>query len=321
MRVLGGLLGASVLLVATLVTATRFLTAGDRYLSILAALSPYAVIGFVLVLLGVGIALLRGSRGRTVLALTVVAVVGVAAHLVWLAPRFVADARPAGDARLRVLTANLQFSRADPVRLVRDLRRQGVDVAVLEEVRPYGLTLLERAGLRRVLPNVVGTPADSARGTMVFSRLPLSAADTLPLGNAGVGVTVRSPLGAFRLLAAHTAQPVDDGPGWVRDLGVLRERAAAAVADGPTVVAGDLNATVDHRLLRGVLGVGLTDAVDGAGSGWQPTWPNAYGYDWTRPIVAIDHVLTSKQLVAVDTRTIELRGSDHRGLLVVLSRR
>lgn len=319
MRVVGGVLAALVLVLATAVSLTRFSTAGSRPLALLAAVSSYAVVGFVVVLLAAGVVALAGWRTRPVAVVAVLALAGVVAHAVWLAPRFVADDRPRASApTVRLLTANLQFSEADPVRLVDDVRRQRVDVAVLEEVRPYGLELLERAGLTRVLPHVAGRPTSTASGTMVFSRYPLGAATALPLGNGGLAVTVR---GHFRLLACHTAQPLDQPGRWAADLRLLRRAAARASAAGPTVVAGDLNATLDHRLLRDVLGAGVDDAVDTAGSGWQPTWPVGFGRSWTRPVVAIDHVLTGGRLVAVRTRTLALPGSDHRGLLAEIARR
>lgn len=319
MRVVGGVLALLVLVVATVVSLTRFSSAASRPLALLAALSPYAVVGFALVLLGAGVAALAGRRSRSIAAVAVLALAGVVAQAVWLAPRFVADDAPRASAvPVRLLTANLQFSEADPVRLVDDVRRLRVDVAVLEEVRPYGLELLERAGLRRALPHVAGSPSATASGTMVFSRYPLGAAAPLPLGNGGLEVTVR---GHFRLLAAHTAQPLNGPDRWVADLRVLREAAVRSVRSGPTVLAGDLNATLDHRPLRSVLGAGLSDAADQAGSGWQPTWPVAFRFSWTRPLVAIDHVLVDDRLVAVRTRTLALPGSDHRGLLAEIARR
>ena len=325
MRVLLGFVAALVLLGSALVTATRFLASGNRYLATLAALSPYAVLGFAVVLLGCLLALALRSRGRALGVLVLVAVVGVAAQASWLVPRFVADDQPAGGGpRLRMMTANLQFGNADAATVLRAVRRERLDLLVLEELTPPELARLDSGGLRRLLPNTAGRPAYTAQGTMVFSRLPLSGATTFPLANVGVAVTVGTAgrsVGAFRLLASHTAQPVDNTAAWVQDLATLREQTQGAVAAGPTVLAGDLNATVDHRLLRRVLHAGLTDAVDDAGSGWQPTWPSAYRFSWTRPVVAIDHVLTSRQLVAVRTRTVALPGSDHRGLVADLVRR
>jgi hypothetical protein len=39
------------------------------------------------------------------------------------------------------------------------------------------------------------------------------------------------------------------------------------------LIAGDFNATLDHRVLRRLLGRGYADAADAAGDGLTWTWP------------------------------------------------
>jgi endonuclease/exonuclease/phosphatase family metal-dependent hydrolase len=82
---------------------------------------------------------------------------------------------------------------------------------------------------------------------------------------------------------------------------------------------GDFNASSDHVLFRDVLDAGVRDAAEQAGSGWQPTWPTTrYGQDWLRPLLTIDHVLTSEHWVAVDTDTVEIPRTDHLALVAKL---
>ncbi|MDQ6641448.1 MAG: endonuclease/exonuclease/phosphatase family protein, partial [Actinomycetota bacterium] len=124
----------------------------------------------------------------------------------------------------------------------------------------------------------------------------------------------------FRLLAVHTAQPVDETSSWRRDLATLRVRTAEAVKAGPTLVVGDFNATRDHSAFRKILATGVSDAADVANSGWQPTWPTRSRAWYLRPLIAIDHVLSSGQYAAVRTDSISVSGTDHRALVVQLDR-
>ena len=68
--------------------------------------------------------------------------------------------------------------------------------------------------------------------------------------------------------------------------------------------------------------LGLRDAAEQAGSGWQPTWPTR---DWNpllRPLIAIDHVLGNKRFRRPSgRRTVEPEDSDHLALIAELSRR
>jgi endonuclease/exonuclease/phosphatase family metal-dependent hydrolase len=155
---------------------------------------------------------------------------------------------------------------------------------------------------------------------MVFSRFALGPVRPLPVSNGGLSVEVGAPR-PFRLLAVHTAQPVDEATRWHRDLLEVRRRAAAAVRGGPTRVVGDFNATRDHPWFRAILGVGLRDAAEQANAGWQPTWPTGARAWYLRPLITIDHVLVSAQFEAVDTGTVAVQGSDHQALVVDLHRR
>ncbi|MCW2761814.1 MAG: hypothetical protein JWR85_2015, partial [Marmoricola sp.] len=232
-----------------------------------------------------------------------------------LAPLY--DGGSAGRADLTVMTANLEFGRGDAVTVVRTVASEKVDVLVLEEVNPRALNSLRTAGLAELLPHQLGEARWDASGTMVFSRHPLDTPRPFRLGNTGLDVRVRAPQ-PFRLLAVHAAQPVGWPKPWANDMRAVLQRSASTVDQGPTIVAGDFNATRDHEQLRAVLDTGLRDAAEQAGSGWQPTWPSRYREGWYRPVIAIDHVLTSHQYEAISTSTVEVARTDHLALVVQL---
>jgi endonuclease/exonuclease/phosphatase (EEP) superfamily protein YafD len=282
----------------------------------MASFSSYAVIGFVLVLVICVFALRRAPRRWWVVAGAVIAALGLAVQAWVLVPLFVGGSDTKSD--LTVMTSNLQFGRGDTTAVVRTVASEDVDVLVLEEVTPEALERLVKAGLAELLPHRGGEAVAGADGTMAFSRYPLTTSRPLRLGKGGVDVQVAAPE-PFRLLAVHANYPLEGAGRWLADLETIRDRTAAAVDQGPTLVVGDFNATHDHEPLRAVLDAGVRDAAEQAGSGWQATWPTKrYGQDWVWPVLTIDHVLTSPRFDAVRTESLAIPRTDHLALLAEL---
>jgi len=321
-RTLRGLFGAFaglLLVVSVLLTVLRSIETSSRLLSMATSFASYAVLGYAVALVILLLLVRKTQRARPmVLTGTVLASVGLLLHGWWLAPLFVG---PGSGTRsdLTVMSANLQFGVGDPGTVVRTATDRHVDVLVLQEVTPTELTKLQDYGLSQLFPHSVGKPDPSAAGTMVFSTYPLRDQAPLDVSNGGLSVTVAAPK-PFRLLAVHTAQPVNQTRGWRRDLETVRTQAADAVTAGPTLVVGDFNATRDHSGFRDILAAGLSDADDVANSGWQPTWPTPTRAWYLRPLITIDHVLSSGQFAAVRTTTVPVGGTDHRSLVVQLDR-
>ena len=243
----------------------RFVHTEMRWHVLLTSFSSYAVIGFLLVLVGCAVALRRAPRPWWLVLGAVVAGLGLAVQAWVLVPLFTGGGE---DRRsdLTVMTSNLQFGRGDTTAVVRLVATEDVDVLVLEEVTPKGLDGLLAAGLAERLPHRIGKPVVTAAGTMVFSRYPLTTPRTLTLGKGGLDVRVAAP-DPFRLLAVHASYALQRPEPWVADLESVRDRTATAVAQGPTLVVGDFNATHDHVLFRDVLDAGVRDAAEEAGSG------------------------------------------------------
>ncbi len=307
------------LVLLVLVSLTRFLRFETQWIILLAAFSPYALIGYFLLLIAFPFVIQRAGRSPLLLICVVVSVAGIVAQLVWLLPLFIDDGH-SDSPDLTVLTSNLDHGQGDAATLVHAAREDKVDLVVLEEVTPESLEQLLAGGLGELLRHRRGAPSETDRGEMVFSRFPLSRPRALPLSKGGLDLRVLAPT-PFRLLVVHTSQPVKHASTWVEDLEVVRRVAASSVDAGATLVVGDFNATRDHGQFRTVLEHGLRDAAEQSGAGWQPTWPTRDWRAWLRPLIAIDHVLTSKDYVARDTHTVEPENSDHLALIAELDRR
>jgi endonuclease/exonuclease/phosphatase (EEP) superfamily protein YafD len=115
-------------------------------------------------------------------------------------------------------------------------------------------------------------------------------------------------LGGVRLVGVHTAAPVSGSvPAWRADLEALATWCQHTAT--PIVLAGDFNATLDHRELRSL---GCTDVAAAVGRGLTGTWPTSLPA-WLG--VQIDHVLVGGGITPSGARVLNLPGSDHRAVL------
>lgn len=274
--------------------------------------APYALVGFVLAALGLGL-LLRGTdpalRGWLASGVAL-SILGAGFHAALLVPAYVGE-HATGPADLVVLNLNLRKGHADAGQAVALARRSNAQVVVLEEVTPAELGRLHAAGIAERLPHEAGNAGAGGSGTMIFSAFPLGAVARVPLQHGAYRVAVAAPK-PFWLVAVHVAQPLV-GPGnWRADWSVL-DQVVPTLAGRPVVLVGDFNSTLDHRPVRNLLGDGFADAARSANSGWQPTWPST-----GLGLIAIDHVLTRGGYRAISTSTFHVGGSDHRALVARL---
>jgi endonuclease/exonuclease/phosphatase (EEP) superfamily protein YafD len=318
-RYAGTTLVLLVLAGSAVLTTARLLTPGGHFWVLATSFVPWALVGYLVAGVGCGLLCWRANRRWLPLVGVLLAAAGLVVHASWLAPDFAASPAPSGD-RLTILTQNLQIGRGDPDAVVRLARRVQPDVIVLEETTPEALQSLEARQLgagRGEWPHRLGSAAPGASGTVVLSRYPLEADPGSPLGDRDARMRVLAPR-PFTLTAVHTTYPMILVDRWKQDFDALV--ADARGSEGPQLFVGDFNATLDHGPMRRLLAQGLTDAAEDAGSGWQPTWPRPgaptfRGLSSPLRLMAIDHVLMSKELAAASTRTYEVPDTDHLALV------
>lgn len=259
------------------------------------------------------------GRSRPLQLLTAV-LLGV--QVLWLFPppgvpaRDAAHAQPPA-ARVKVMTVNAELGGADAAGLVDLVREQRVELLAIEEYTQDLEDRLAAAGLPAVLPHQVSHPRGRAAGAAVYSSYPLTGAGILPGTRFAMPVvTVDLGRGTLRVVAVHTLAPVDDGIAqWRRDFAALGR---ADPGSGPLLLAGDFNATLDHREFRGLLADGhrpLVDVAAEAGSRLVPTWPMR-GYHL--PGVTLDHLVTGGGIHGSDYSVHRLAGTDHAAVTATL---
>jgi endonuclease/exonuclease/phosphatase (EEP) superfamily protein YafD len=307
-------IGLVALAIACWALASRYLPVNNDVVMFSAALSPY------LMLCGPVAVVLLVLAGRWIFAIVALAVT-VAALAVTVPLYLRSDVAHTEGVAVRVITANLRVGRADPGQLVRSAEAQA-DVLAFQELTPREVDHLSAAGLDAIFPYRWLDPRRGASGVGLWSRFPMYATRRIDgYSMAFVSARIRVPGSSIdpSVLVAHLPgpwpQPIDD---WRRDIDRLPatlDQVAEGAGGGAVVVAGDLNSTMDMRPFRSLLRNGYRDAAEQSGAGIKPTFPA----DWRLPpFIAIDHVLT-RGCTATSLRTIEIPGSDHRGLVATVT--
>jgi endonuclease/exonuclease/phosphatase (EEP) superfamily protein YafD len=224
-----------------------------------------------------------------------------------------------GALTLRVLSLNVLGGSAEPAAVVQAAEQHRVDVLVVQELTPGMVHRLADAGLDTLLPHRHLGPRPGSNGTGLWARWPL---DPLPPVPGLVSAAPRSRIQpvdgcAVTVTGVHPRPPV--GPNvrrWQQELAAIRS--ALVNTDGPQVVAGDFNASRDHRPFRDLLAAGFLDCADAARRRPWPgfTWPTGR---WIPAVMRLDHVLVSRDNATVSaSRVIRVPGTDHRGVLAVI---
>lgn len=323
-------------LVATLVIGAPIVlllawpqTVGAQMAPIVAQLVAFrAVLAILLGLLATAAAVAAVLRRRWAIAAGVAIVLGAASVVngAVLVARGGGGATSDGD--LTVVAWNTQGGAASPQSIAQLVRETDADVVSLpetgEDAAAEAAELLSADGREMASFTTYGERGDSRVPTSVLIaesmgvyRLDEAAGSTPSLPSAvwesvdGSGPTI---------VAAHPIPPLPGTMGdWRRGLEWVAEQ-----CDAPDViVAGDLNATVDH--LSGVSGGELVgecrDAAVEAGAAATGTWPTTVPAWLAAPI---DHVLVGS---AWTVRSVEVvtsfddAGSDHRPIFAVLDAR
>ncbi len=303
----GILLGAAALMV--LLRAVPSLQLLHSSTVVVASLAPYA---WVLAL--VVVVLLVLSRPRPVAGIVVAGLVAAAgAWAAWpYLPSGAARADAAGPT-VTVMTMNMRCNQPGDEDLTALVRRAGPDVVVIN-----GLSGHSRDGVMDALDDLYPETSYSPMqvwfecGTLVLSKHPMNAwleGPSQPVARIDVGGERVS------LVAVDLPTPTLGVRAWEESFEELSAD-VAGLAEGPVMVVGDFNAVVEHDPMRRLMADnGLQDAVVGSRLGWRPTFP-AGGV--VPPLVALDHVLLSRGLVATDAWTEPVKGQEHQALFVTV---
>lgn len=272
---------------------------------------PWVLVPAVL-LLGLGLAI--GDWLLAAMAGFLAVAVAVWAHPEWAVPGAPVTA---DGARFTVATANIWEKTADVAALLAHIDAAEPDLVALQEVHARHDQRLADSGLAARRPHRVPLEPAVARQTVVLSRLPFVSAERIEASfTPFLSTVIRIDGCEVTVLAIHPPPPSTSFTAWRSDFELIAE--LVRTHEGPLVVLGDCNATLQHRFLRDVLARGLRDAhlVRGRGLGW--TWRHG---TYPGPPLRLDRVMVSKEIEVVSITVGEPCGSDHSPVFVELALR
>ncbi|MCU1624346.1 MAG: Endonuclease/exonuclease/phosphatase [Frankiales bacterium] len=212
-----------------------------------------------------------------------------------------------------MLTVNLWCDNRAAAAAAEDVARVGADVVLLQEVPPDHVADLTRQ-LSDGYPHRLIDARPGYYGSAIFSRFALEGAHGFQV--AGVPMTradLMTPAGRVHVVNVHLVAPLSPALAeqWHSQLDALV--ALSAGQRRPLVVAGDFNATADHRVFRALRRVGLREV----GRSWRAsaTYPR---HPLLPAAFELDHVLVRGMVAQAPVRRIKVAGSDHYGLLAEL---
>lgn len=231
----------------------------------------------------------------------------------YLAPARQGSLPVEGEPSLRALSLNIWFRNEDATRLVDYLAKSGADIVVLQEIAQSQGTLLHSKLEMYPYAYVEGAGESD---TVLFSRWPITAAETVRLSSNGVSAiraTIDWNARPITLVAAHLHWPIGPRTSDRRNTELAGLAVLAQSDRGPLLMLGDFNITPWSPHFRAFLDAsGLHDCT--LGHGLDPTWPSqviALG-------IRIDHCFASPHWRSLDARVGPAVGSDHRPMLVEL---
>lgn len=249
----------------------------------------------------------RARIGSTAAVVLTLAVVGVQV------PMFLADGPDNSGPELSMLTINVAHGDADAAAIVAAVRDNDVDVLAVQELTPEEVTDLQAAGIDDLLPFSFTAALPVADGTGLWSRTPLT--EGTRLDNFGfVPVQARTTVDGqdLTLVSFHAMSPATPRHTAEWDADLARMRSIMETYQGTVLVAGDFNATNDHRQFRTLASSPFSDAAEAAGAGLFRTFPSE------RPLARLDHVVTSSNVRAQSVRPVVIPDSDHLAVLAEL---
>jgi endonuclease/exonuclease/phosphatase (EEP) superfamily protein YafD len=254
-------------------------------------------------------------RRRWLMAICLVLAVNLS--LLW--PLVAPHPLPQGTERsLTAMTANVFIGNRNARPLLEVVDTAKPDVLLLMEVDDRWLQ--DVAALQSVYPHRAMAIRDEgfgeygAFGLALFSRQPLRDTQIHRLGTAQVPIIVTNvtlDAQTWTLIGAHPYPPVSAACSEARDTFLAELGQLVADLDGPKLLLGDLNVTRWSPHFTDLLSAGgLVDSQ--LGQGYQPTWPDVMGF----PLIPIDHVLVSPEVVVLRREVGPSIASDHRPVIV-----
>ena len=216
------------------------------------------------------------------------------------------------DGTLRILTINVEMGNRDVPGLKEAIEEGKIDLVMMQEVKGGA-----ESPAAKILRDFPTWHLATAGEVTILSRWPLADVRTFPLrsvpGRFILAAKVEAPK-PFMALTTHWSVPQIS-----KGFKGLTNTISSQIHDfedtssaldryhTPLIIGGDFN-NPPRQGLSGMMSGRLTDAFSGAGTGFGWT------YSSTHPVVRIDHLYSSQELVPTFAEVGPSFGSDHYSL-------
>jgi endonuclease/exonuclease/phosphatase (EEP) superfamily protein YafD len=237
---------------------------------------------------------------------------------VWGAVSNVDKAPPSRD-DLSVYVANLRYNNDTPEKAIDQALASDADVLVLVELTDDYAQLLQQRGVDQRYPDQAIYPDSDATGIGIYSRRLVEDTRTMYFDELRAPVIdVSFGEQSLQIIAIHTIAPrYRSGLAhWKASLDAINQFAQERL--GPTLLAGDFNATRWHPPFRQLLDDGFSDAHERVGQGLTTSWPADGRLGPIGPFARLDHALVH-DVGVVSVKNMGAAGSDHRPFLVTIT--
>ena len=226
---------------------------------------------------------------------------------------------PANDGKvISILNFNSEFQHNDQVEQFEDLvSKREPDVVALVEVDKKWIDAIEPTMRRYPYSKIflVGP------GMAFFCKFPIEQCEARYYGRSHhprITATIRVDNRPVRLIFAHPTTPKNENGYHERNQEISLLGQEVSALPSPKVLIGDLNCGPWSPVFGNLLKAGLRDSQQGFGP--QPSWPARVGrvIDGMPipPLVPIDHVLASEDIVVLQRTAGPSIGSDHLPVFV-----
>ena len=242
---------------------------------------------------------------------------------------------------IRVMTLNCRYGKASATQIIKIAKKYNVNTLLLQELNESLVKNLEKLGIYEIFPtSCVGAESEHNNGGFNAIFTQYSAISTcnnaVKIEAASVpSVTTCLDFGAaenvcVKFASAHPKSPMRGCSAWsegicaLAKVGDATETNTAETAETAethdlstlTIIAGDLNSSVDHPSFRTLLKSGFLDASICFGKRLR-TWPT-----WLKwPNLTLDHVLFRAKncsAKAIWQKTEVICGSDHLAYIAAI---
>lgn len=217
-------------------------------------------------------------------------------------------------AALRVFHMNVLQPNTSYAQAIAQALQSEADIISVQEIDPRWAAEL-RTVLGSQYPFFHLEPRQNCYGIALFSKLPFEKVETLE--NAGapfIEAWLNVGGDPIRLIAVHATSPISYGHFRRRNEQLQALGDLLSCGDTSTIVVGDLNTVPwDQAFRRFCTQAGLRSGAPSVHRTWPSIGPFA--------AIPLDHILVSEDLATSDFATVDIPGSDHRGLYAALHHR